>query len=168
MARGRQASGCVVWPVLLLYPQYGVTDLVEAMGEDDMLALHLADMFPEEGPPAPWDRNFEFKCSDLEVYFQVSSSSSSNRSGRPRAERCGVMWCVQAKSTAAFTSVDQYVDSVERFSVLIGRDEAAAVTREQAEAELESRDVWKDNGEVGATPTHTPRPPASQPASAQH
>lgn len=38
-----------------------------------MLALTLAEVLPEEGdaPPAPWDKRGEYRCSNLEVYFQV-------------------------------------------------------------------------------------------------
>ena len=44
----------------------------EDYGKEDLLAEHLAAMFPEEGPPAPWDQEaFEFRCTRLEVYFQV-------------------------------------------------------------------------------------------------
>ena len=36
-----------------------------------MLAIHLANMFPEEGPYAGWDKEHRYQCSNLEVYFQV-------------------------------------------------------------------------------------------------
>lgn len=51
-----------MWPVLLLYPQYGQSDLVQAFGDGDMIAEHLAVAFPEEGPPALWDESFEYRC----------------------------------------------------------------------------------------------------------
>lgn len=54
-------QGAVVWPVLLLYPQYGQSDLVQAFRDRDMIAEHLAVAFPEEGPPAPWDESFEYR-----------------------------------------------------------------------------------------------------------
>jgi hypothetical protein len=61
----------VSWPVLFLYPEHHTTDFAEAVGEGDMLAIQLAEMFPEEGPFAPWDRERQYRCSQLEVYFQV-------------------------------------------------------------------------------------------------
>lgn len=54
-------QGVVVWPVLLLYPQYGQSDMVQAFRDRDMIAEHLAMAFPEEGPPAPWDESFEYR-----------------------------------------------------------------------------------------------------------
>lgn len=51
-----------MWPVLLLYPQYGQSDLVQAFRDGDMIAEHLAVAFPEEGPPALWDESFEYRC----------------------------------------------------------------------------------------------------------
>ncbi|CAN0296197.1 unnamed protein product, partial [Hapterophycus canaliculatus] len=54
-------QGGVIWPVLLLYPQYGQSDLVQAFRDADMVAEHLAAAFPEEGPPAPWDTSFEYR-----------------------------------------------------------------------------------------------------------
>lgn len=54
-------QGGVIWPVLLLYPQYGQSDLIQTFGDHDMVAEHLAVAFPEEGPPAQWDEAFEYR-----------------------------------------------------------------------------------------------------------
>lgn len=59
--RTERCQGGVIWPVLLLYPQYGQSDLIQAFRDADMLAEHLAAAFPEEGPPAPWDTSFEYR-----------------------------------------------------------------------------------------------------------
>lgn len=50
--------------------------------ETEMLALTLAEVLPEadEGPPAPWDARGEYRCSNVEVYFQV------------RRRFCFVLW----------------------------------------------------------------------------
>ncbi|CAM9487541.1 unnamed protein product [Ectocarpus fasciculatus] len=64
-------EGGVIWPVLLLYPQYGQSDLIQAFRDADMLAEHLATAFPEEGPPAPWDTSFEYRCSELVIYLPL-------------------------------------------------------------------------------------------------
>ena len=63
------------WPCLFLYPQYNELDVVQAAGTDDMLAAHLAVMFPEkedlEGgeQPVPWDMLGEYQVSKLVVYL---------------------------------------------------------------------------------------------------
>jgi hypothetical protein len=72
----REEEGVGLWPLLLLYPQHQVNDFVERAAETEMLALLLAEVMPEEGPPAPWDRQEEYRCSNVEVYFQVSQSAS--------------------------------------------------------------------------------------------
>eukprot|EP00903_Cladosiphon_okamuranus_P011993 g11262.t1 len=64
-------EGGVIWPVLLLYPQYGQSDLIQAFRDADMLADHLAAAFPEEGPAAPWDTSFEYRCSELVIYLPL-------------------------------------------------------------------------------------------------
>ena len=47
---GTSSSGRdTVWPLLFLYPQYGQLDIVQASSAENMLAVHLADMFPEKG-----------------------------------------------------------------------------------------------------------------------
>lgn len=62
------------WPVLLLYPQHGQSDFIQAASEDDLIAVHMAQVFPEEGPPAPWDRSFEYRCSNLSVYVKLHAA----------------------------------------------------------------------------------------------
>mmetsp|Transcript_53784 Transcript_53784/g.148594 ORF Transcript_53784/g.148594 Transcript_53784/m.148594 type:complete len:481 (-) Transcript_53784:236-1678(-) len=67
-----EADGSVSWPMLFLYPQYFQSDFVEAVSEDQMLLEYMAMVFPEgDQPTSPWDEHFEYKCSELEVYFQV-------------------------------------------------------------------------------------------------
>ena len=53
----------VIWPVLLLYQQYGQSDVVQAFCDEDMIAEDLAAVFSEEGLPAPWDESFEYRCA---------------------------------------------------------------------------------------------------------
>jgi len=65
------------WPCMFLYPSHKHSDFVKDFGEDEMLAMRMAQMFPEleddeEGETAmPWDVNNEFACSKLAVYFEV-------------------------------------------------------------------------------------------------
>ncbi|CAN0540213.1 unnamed protein product, partial [Scytosiphon promiscuus] len=66
------SQGGVIWPVLLLYPQYGQSDLIQAFRDADMVAEHLAAAFPEEGPPAPWDTSFEYRWAPEKLVFGAS------------------------------------------------------------------------------------------------
>jgi tetratricopeptide (TPR) repeat protein len=76
------------WPALIIYPSHGQSDFVEQFGESEMIALRLAEMFPEleEGEQdngIPWDFNNEFVCSKLAVYFEVHPKSSQAQLQHP-------------------------------------------------------------------------------------
>jgi len=67
------------WPVLFVYPSHRQSDFIEQFRESDLLAVHMARVFPEpddDDPeptthPVSWDHNRDFKCSQLAVYFEV-------------------------------------------------------------------------------------------------
>mmetsp|Transcript_11369 Transcript_11369/g.20936 ORF Transcript_11369/g.20936 Transcript_11369/m.20936 type:complete len:548 (-) Transcript_11369:97-1740(-) len=76
--RQLQDGGRWTWPVLFVYPSHHQSDFIEHFGEDEIIALRMAQMFPEqEGNDSgnetemPWDYNNEFRCSNLAVYFEV-------------------------------------------------------------------------------------------------
>ena len=70
-------GGKWTWPVLFVYPSHRQSDFIEHFAEDDIIALRMAEMFPEEEEGSgsetemPWDYNNEFRCSNLAVYFEV-------------------------------------------------------------------------------------------------
>jgi hypothetical protein len=71
-------GGGWTWPVLFVYPSHRQSDFIEHFGEDEIIALRMAQMFPEEEEDdrgsetaMPWDYNHEFRCSNLAVYFEV-------------------------------------------------------------------------------------------------
>jgi hypothetical protein len=75
-AIAKQVGGSWMWPCLFVYPSHHQSDFVESFSEDEMLAVRMADMFPElegegEETSMPWDYNNEFVCSQLAVYFEV-------------------------------------------------------------------------------------------------
>jgi len=61
------------WPTLFLYPTHNQSDFIENFDENDMIAIHLAQLFPSEKneTDVQWDYNNEFICSNLEVYFAL-------------------------------------------------------------------------------------------------
>lgn len=61
-------NGCLVWPVLFLYPEFGQTDLVEEFGEDQVFRDHLEAMLGSE--PLPWDVEGRYTPTSVELYFQ--------------------------------------------------------------------------------------------------
>ena len=73
----RAQDGSWTWPVLFVYPSHQQSDFIEHFAEDEIIALRMAQMFPEqeddcsEETEMPWDYNNEFRCSNLAVYFEV-------------------------------------------------------------------------------------------------
>jgi hypothetical protein len=66
-------DGTMSWPVVFLYDEYQQSDFMQAFHEGEMFAEHLAMMLPIEGPPAPWDEQFTYKASEVDVFFQESA-----------------------------------------------------------------------------------------------
>jgi hypothetical protein len=73
------------WPCLFVYPSHSQSDFILQFGEDEMLAMRMAEMFPEvdfddeKGETAvQWDYNNEFQCSELAVYFEVNCPEDNN------------------------------------------------------------------------------------------
>lgn len=74
--RSASHDGDWVWPSMFLYPSHRQSDFVEHLAESEMIAMRMAQMFPEledhDGETSmPWDYNNEFTCSNLAVYFEV-------------------------------------------------------------------------------------------------
>lgn len=64
-------GGDYAFPAMFLYPGHGQSDFVSRMEGGEMVALRLAEMFPEERNDVPWDYDDSYKCSELAVYFEV-------------------------------------------------------------------------------------------------
>ena len=65
-----------VWPCMFVYPAHGQSDFIEHFSETDMIAMQMAEIFPEleDGEIEtcmPWDYNNEYVCSNLAIYFEV-------------------------------------------------------------------------------------------------
>jgi tetratricopeptide (TPR) repeat protein len=69
------------WPCMFVYPSHNQSDFIKSFNEYDMLAIQMAQVFPEiddddktnttNATAMPWDHNNEFVCSNLAVYFEV-------------------------------------------------------------------------------------------------
>ena len=50
------------------------SDIVREVEEIDVLKDHLSVVFPESGPPPPWDtESYKYRCSNLEVYLKLNA-----------------------------------------------------------------------------------------------
>ncbi|XP_038218531.1 DNA polymerase interacting tetratricopeptide repeat-containing, protein of 47 kDa [Zerene cesonia] len=58
-------DGILKWPVLLLYPEYQMTDFIKGCPENVPLANQLEQLFP-----APWDEDNKYKLSKINVYYE--------------------------------------------------------------------------------------------------
>ncbi|CAH2038970.1 unnamed protein product [Thlaspi arvense] len=59
------------WPVLLLYAEAMTSDFVEDFCETDI----AVNMFSEDNPPLPWDKNNDYTRDVIELYYEVINSS---------------------------------------------------------------------------------------------
>ena len=58
------SDGSLVWPVLLLYPEYSTSDYIREFRESDRFADHLNEIFKT---PAPWDVEGKYTIEALQV-----------------------------------------------------------------------------------------------------
>lgn len=76
------------WPCMFLYPSHNQSDFVPSFGETELLAIRLAEMFPEledeqDETSLPWDHMNDFVCSKLSIYFMVHKDSQEDEVGHP-------------------------------------------------------------------------------------
>jgi len=84
----RLPTGEWSWPSMFVYPSHSQSDFIESFAEPEMLALRMAEMFPEledsGGETAvPWDYNNDFVCSNLAVYFEVHCTEGKSEVVHP-------------------------------------------------------------------------------------
>jgi len=60
--------GRVHWPILLMYPEYQLTDLIGDACEEDHFRDHLDVVFED---PAPWDQDKKYTPNNLSIYFEA-------------------------------------------------------------------------------------------------
>lgn len=77
------------WPCMFVYPSHNQSDFIKEFYENEMIAIRLAEVFPEldddddddktsarkQETAMSWDYNNEFICSQLAVYFEVHESA---------------------------------------------------------------------------------------------
>jgi tetratricopeptide (TPR) repeat protein len=146
------------WPVLFLYPSHHQSDLIEQFGENEIFAVHLARLFPEldedECPESlvPWDRDNEFHCSRLALYFEVhlpdnEDSSDSNRLVHPDS----------VEPIRDLASCLKYHEATRALKGDEGQDVADVVRALERKRLALQRKAWKDrHGSLWAKPDPCP------------
>ncbi|KXZ56097.1 hypothetical protein GPECTOR_2g979 [Gonium pectorale] len=72
-------DGSLSWPVLLMYPESGQQDVVEAFGEEDTFAEHLDMMFGPDAPPLEWDAAGAYGRDRIELYYLAHAGRPLSR-----------------------------------------------------------------------------------------
>jgi len=68
------SDGVLLWPVMVLYPEYGETDFVEAFSELSSFSEHFEVMFGGEKPA--WDVEAKYQPDDLQVFFESKETQT--------------------------------------------------------------------------------------------
>ncbi|EFJ45969.1 hypothetical protein VOLCADRAFT_105761 [Volvox carteri f. nagariensis] len=71
-------DGSLTWPVLLMYPESGQQDVVEAFGEEDTFDEHLDLMFGPDAPPLEWDEAGAYSRDRIELYYLAHAGKPLN------------------------------------------------------------------------------------------
>mmetsp|Transcript_21766 Transcript_21766/g.56507 ORF Transcript_21766/g.56507 Transcript_21766/m.56507 type:complete len:181 (-) Transcript_21766:351-893(-) len=58
-----------LWPTLFIYPESQQSDGLAEFDENDTIEEQLQRILPDSGPPAPWDSEFKYRASTVEVYY---------------------------------------------------------------------------------------------------
>ncbi|GLT41481.1 hypothetical protein SLA2020_155410 [Shorea laevis] len=61
------------WPVLLLYAEVMSSDFIEDFCETDMFSAHLDVISLFTDPPLPWDKENNYTCEAIELYYEAGS-----------------------------------------------------------------------------------------------
>jgi len=81
------------FPVLILYPEYHVTDFIQDFLEDDRLAENLRPIFEDQ---APWDEDGAYRMDTIEVYFEADQTKCLDKKEEPKNKsnkkyiKCGI------------------------------------------------------------------------------
>ncbi|XP_047330946.1 tetratricopeptide repeat protein 4 homolog [Impatiens glandulifera] len=63
------------WPLLLLYPEFMTSDIIEDFCETDMFSMHLNMMFSDINLPLVWDKENAYTRETIELYYEVGPAT---------------------------------------------------------------------------------------------
>lgn len=58
----------MTFPVMFLYPQHAMSDMISHFVEDTPFSAHVEAMFPPQAPAPQWDQKGEYVAGNLVVY----------------------------------------------------------------------------------------------------
>ena len=135
------------WPCMFVYPSHSQSDFVQHLGESEMLAIRIAQMFPEleEGDETdlPWDFQNEFQCSNLAIYFEINCTEKPGEVVHPDS----VERLTDQGSTMRFYEAARALKGDE------GEDMVALATAVERKRLHKQRKAWKKkHGSLWAKP----------------
>ncbi|KAJ9516584.1 hypothetical protein QJQ45_015246 [Haematococcus lacustris] len=83
------SGGRLVWPLLVLYPESMVQDVIEAAGEEDTLGEHLDQMFGGDAPPLEFDQQREYNRASIELRYLSHAGKVLSRAQLVQALKTG-------------------------------------------------------------------------------
>ncbi|KAJ1653976.1 HSP70/90 co-chaperone [Dispira simplex] len=94
-------TGHLIWPVLLMYPEFRETDVIQAFDELSTFQDHL-DCVLEH--PAPWDPDHRYNPHNVDLYFEYHPNPAADPKLLKVGTRCTL---AQAVSHPQYTVVNQ-------------------------------------------------------------
>ncbi|XP_034255905.1 DNA polymerase interacting tetratricopeptide repeat-containing, protein of 47 kDa [Thrips palmi] len=68
-------NGKLVWPVIFMYPEYKLTDFIQAFHEDEIFENMLCEVFAEH---PEWDHEKKYVPVNLRIYFEDENARMHN------------------------------------------------------------------------------------------
>mmetsp|Transcript_57355 Transcript_57355/g.139925 ORF Transcript_57355/g.139925 Transcript_57355/m.139925 type:complete len:573 (-) Transcript_57355:67-1785(-) len=142
------------WPTMFLYPSHNQSDFALRFGEDEMIAMRMAEMFPEledgEETAMKWDYNNEFQCSKLAVYFEVHCEGWDGSSTKGST---GVIHPDSVEPLVDQASTMRFYESSRALKGDEGPEMASVVTAVERKRLHKQRKAWKKkHGSLWAKP----------------
>merc|ERR1719219_3043294 len=69
-------AGCLVWPVMFIYPEYHQTDFIQQFNETSLFSEHVESMFSVDSEPLHWDREHKYRADTVELFYEVKETET--------------------------------------------------------------------------------------------
>ncbi|KAJ3208510.1 hypothetical protein HDU82_002352 [Entophlyctis luteolus] len=121
-------------PVVFLYPEHALSDMISAFNENDTFSDHISEMFGPENRP-PWDTAGLYVPEKIEIYFETrpdldaaarGAEYKETRDGKRKLMRVDVESTLRDVLATSNESGFRLVEGVATFFVLSGASTAFA------------------------------------------
>lgn len=150
------------WPCMFLYPSHRQSDFVKEFAESEMLAVRMAQMFPEletegEETAMPWDYNNEFICSNLAIYFEIHNLEQEQQTGNEGSNERSVVHPESVEVLRDQASCMRFFEAARALKGDEGPDMANVVRAVERRHLYQQRKAWKKkHGSLWSKPDPSP------------